>query len=79
MDGNYTQRTDPIRKCYQAAKSSIPSVSIFVISLGGRCSYSDRIDIVYNHMGTSSQCPSAGTGSQGGMDAYKIGGKYLQY
>ena len=70
---------NPIRKCYQAAKSSVPSVSIFVISYSGRCSFSGRIDKTYDRMGTSGQCPPAGTGSVQAMNAYKIRGKYLEY
>ena len=78
LDGFYKQRTDPINKCYQAAKTSKPLASIFIILDGGFCSSGKIVDKHYKDEGKSSNCKLAGTGARYAFNAYKIMGKYLE-
>ena len=76
MDGNFKQRTDPIRKCYQAAKATNPPASVFAIVNRGKCFYGDLIDKLGE---VSLYCAGDGSGGRREANVYKIMGKSLEY
>ena len=74
LDGNYKDRTDPIRKCYEAMKASSTRFSIYD---GGMClkpSWSP-----YFNRGMSSSCGTNGTGSPSAINVYIMIGKYYEH
>ena len=78
LDGHYKNRTDPIRKCYEALKPdkrALKGPIYFSIFDGGKC----VLNYFYYYAGQSSSCGIDGTGGADSMNTYIIMGKYFEY
>ena len=74
LDGDYKKRTDPVRKCYEAAKER--GWSLFTLSDGGACNSGPDIIYTYGAKGELEDCMSE-KGGDGWADVYAIIGKQL--
>ena len=73
LDGSYYNRTEPRRKCYEAAKER--GWSLFTVSDGGACNSGP--DAIYTYLANDiAECISM-TGGRGVAAAYIINGKQL--
>ncbi|XP_078379553.1 uncharacterized protein LOC144662584 [Oculina patagonica] len=70
LDGNATSRSDPIGKCYEAAKKR--GFNVFALQDGGFCSSSATAEKTFNKYGTSLNCKSDGEGGAGANQVYYI-------
>ena len=79
LDGHYKNRTDPIRKCYEALKPdkrALKGPIYFSLFDGGKCMQSLYS---YYEAGQSLSCGLDGTGGADSMNTYIIMGKYFEY
>ena len=73
LDGSYTTRTDPIRKCFEAAQER--GWRVFAVSDGGLCRSSANATNTFHEKGRGNVCSRSGTGLVGTSDIYLINGK----
>ena len=70
LDGSYKSRSNPIQKCYDAAKSF--GYSVFAVQHGGWCASSATAGDTYNKWGKSNKCKHDGEGGGWANQVYKI-------
>ncbi|XP_078379543.1 uncharacterized protein LOC144662575 [Oculina patagonica] len=70
LNGNAGSRSDPILKCYKAAKNK--GFKVFALQDGGFCSSSDTAENTFNKYGTSLNCKSDGEGGPLANQVYYI-------
>lgn len=69
LDGNYTQRTHPIKKCFEVA--SCLGYDVFALQNGGMCASSATARDTYKKHGTSSKCSDDGKGGSWANEVYE--------
>ncbi len=72
LDGNPGSRSEPIMKCYKAAKNR--GYKVFALQDGGFCSSSDTAENTFNKYGISLNCKSDGEGGPLANQVYYIKG-----
>ena len=81
LGGDYKTRTDPIRKCYKAAKATYIEYGATVFSIydGGKCLMNKYSFRSYHRYGMSSSCGTNGTGGPRAHNVYIIMGEYFEF
>ena len=71
LDGNYKDRTNAIKKCYEATKKLGTEPGIFALQNGGECRSSRDAWLRYGIYGPSQRCKE-GKGGPLANDVYRI-------
>ena len=70
LDGDYSNRTNPIEKCFKAAVSF--GYTVFALQDGGRCASAATARETYQKYGLSTNCSDDGEGGVASNDVYEI-------